>query len=125
MGHEIKYLSFPVSMSKEKILSAADVVARANSDCHSGLPSFIRWYDVCLGSHDEAVKFNEDRDTASYAQIAVRYRETNNIVPSKTLLSLSRKVKEARQRYDKLNYMPHFKNASSQLISCKKWGLRN
>ena len=85
MGHQIYTESFPLNCDKKKVQEHFDSIARHEDyyEGASGLPAPIRWIDdVILDNREAALKWIEENENPWYVQLAVRYREYPNFVPS-------------------------------------------
>ena len=115
--HSILKRSFPTSMTQKEIMAEINEIVEAESD--SGSLYFpIKWIDRNFGSRQEAETYINSIDT-DYGQFAVKYTEP---VQSKKLKELTKKVYEARSKYNAESSVLHASKVTSDFIGCKKCG---
>ena len=125
MGHQIYTESFPLNCDKKKVQEHFDSIARHEDyyEGASGLPAPIRWIDdVILDNREAALKWIEENENPWYDQLAVRYREYPNFVPSVKYNKLVYKANELTTTYHEISRRLHFTDAKAEFIGCKACG---
>lgn len=121
MGHEVKFLSYPYSMSKSAICEACGDISEYNGDYRdrSGADINFGVRKSFFNSRQEAEEWIETNCNGFYEQVAVSYYDSTHIKPSKKLSSLKDKVNKAYNDYSKEISILFNANMKSEYYSCK------
>lgn len=123
MGHEIRYVSFPESTSREEIARECNDIAIRCGEYHSPLNSPIRFQSVApLLNKRKAEDYIRNIDKDFYGAYAVRYLEYPDSVTNKKLEDINKRLFEAKKKYALLSCEFHFKDVKSAFIGCKECG---
>ena len=123
--HNIRYFDYDEKVNKDKVVDQLEKFAQAETfgEGGGGLPSRIRWLDRTFDTYDEAVEYIEQEDQKTwYNCMAVKYHETKRGKEPKKLIDLRQRVINLRQVANQIENEPHFKDAKSQYVGCKKCG---
>ena len=124
MGHNVKYRTYAENVDKKKVQAEWDHYA-AMEDWKEGASSLvhpIRWIDHICTNEEEAEEYIKEHDKGWYDQLAVKFRDIPVGEPSKTLLSLKKRLKavqEKRSAYVEAHSVRAFK---AEYIGCPKCG---
>jgi len=125
MGHACEILTFPVSMSREKISKECGRWATCNCDLEErggcGYDSLdVKFTYETFDTYDEAEKYLEGT-FGNYREIAVKYKKYPKVQPSKAITDLERRIEEYSKRCNELN-KPHYANVTQKTVKCKICG---
>lgn len=88
-----------------------------------GLPYPIHWYTEICKDYDDAERFIRDHDH-EYAQIAVRFHNTEEAPRTKRIQYLEKKQSVLNQVYQELDGKPYYRpdTVKAKFITCKACG---
>lgn len=123
MGHSINYFTFKESTSKNVIMAEVSRESVFEGDYHKPIEK-MEWHDNKVFDTQEDAQEWIEQQGGFYRQIAVKFKGTENYVPSKTLTGLREKYKNAYTAYIDLERKFHFEGLKSATVSCKNCGSR-
>ena len=118
--HNIMTLEFPENTPKEKMTKKAEAIAADEGSC---LYNRIIFEDRIFKNEKEAIAYIEEMSQKhDYDQRAVLFEEPAKPLKSKKIDDQLERVKSLNDVYTTISREPHFKEAKSAYISCKKCG---
>lgn len=128
MSHEVKYYDYPEKINRKSVQETLDryVAMEDYQEGCTGLSSPIRWLESIspCSSYEEAQDRIKANDKGWYDSLAVRYKITRAVMPTKGMTNAADAVNKAQKAYnelkDKLN--ADFFGCTSEYVGCKECG---
>lgn len=126
MSHQVTTQCYDATKySKDFIEADILEVVRAQmwEEGGGGLPYPIHWYTEICKDYDDAERFIRDHDH-EYAQIAVRFHNTEEAPRTKRIQYLEKKQSVLNQVYQELDGKPYYRpdTVKAKFITCKACG---
>ena len=124
MGHAIEHFTFPEKTSKGLISAELNerVSAASWEEGGSGLDSPIRWIDKVLPDYESALAYIQEIDRGWYDQIAVKFKQSEPVKPTKKLQEMNIKLRELQQEYEMASRKVVAADFKSDFVGCKNCG---
>lgn len=123
--HQIDYLTFEESKTRQEIVDKCNARAENNSDSGSGLYYGIKFIDRVFDTYEDAESYIEEIDNDTYSRYnnyAVKYKQATSTPNTKAYENAKAKSISAFNEYRKASNKVHYKGIKSQFVACKKCG---
>ena len=125
MGHAIEHYTFSEKTSKGLITAELDERVSAatwEESGGSGLVNPIRWIDKVFPDYESALAYIQEIDKVWYEQIAVKFKQSEPVKPTKKLQEMKMKLRELQQEYEVASSKVVAADFKSDFVGCKNCG---